>query len=115
MLFAFDALVVGGKDLRNLPLLRRKEALHNALSASQRIRPVQHVGEVGKRLYDAACGLGLEGIMAKRADAPYRAGRSGDWIKIRTPHGRHVQTSCRSGGTSRRRNSAADSTAGLYQ
>ena len=49
------------------------------------------MGEVGKRLYDAACGLGLEGIMAKRGDAPCRASRSKDWIKIRTPHGRHMQ------------------------
>jgi bifunctional non-homologous end joining protein LigD len=46
---------------------------------------------MGKRLYDAACGLSLEGIVAKRADAPYSAGRSRDWIKIRTPQGRHLQ------------------------
>jgi bifunctional non-homologous end joining protein LigD len=90
-LFAFDVLVVGGKDVRKLPLLKRKDALQSVLAGSQRIRPVQHVGEGGTRLYEAACGLGLEGIVAKRADAPYKAGRSNDWVKIRTPAGRHAQ------------------------
>jgi bifunctional non-homologous end joining protein LigD len=89
--FAFDILNLDGKDMRKLPLLKRKEALQKALAGSQRIRLVQHVGEGGQRLYEAASGLGLEGIVAKRADAPYKAGRSSDWLKIRTPHGRHVQ------------------------
>jgi len=52
---------------------------------------VQYVGEQGQRLYDAATALELEGIVAKRADAPYKAGRSKDWVKVRTAHGRHVQ------------------------
>ena len=91
VLFVFDILSLRGKDFRNVPLLKRKEALQTALEGSQRIRPVQHVGEGGTRLYEAACGLGLEGIVAKRAAAPYTAGRSGDWIKIRTPAGRHAQ------------------------
>ena len=72
-IFAFDLLVLRGRDMRKLALLKRKEALQKALGQSQRIRPVQHVGEMGKRLYDAACGLTLEGIVAKRADAPYMA------------------------------------------
>ena len=90
-IFAFDLLILGGRDMRKLPLLKRKEALQKTLSESKRIRSVQHVGEMGKRLYDAACGLSLEGIVAKRADAPYSAGRSRDWIKIRTPQGRQLQ------------------------
>jgi bifunctional non-homologous end joining protein LigD len=90
-LFAFDVLVFGGKDVRKLPLLKRKEIVQDALQGSQRVRPVQYVGEQGVRLYEAAAALGLEGIVAKRADAPYKAGRSSDWLKIRTPHGRHVQ------------------------
>lgn len=89
--FAFDVLAWRGKDVRNLPLLKRKEIVDKALRGSSRIRPVQYVGEQGQRLYEAASGLKLEGIIAKREDAPYRAGRSKDWIKIRTPHGWHVQ------------------------
>ena len=90
-MFAFAILSLRGKDLRKLPLLKRKDIVQNALGGSQRIRPVQYVGEQGRRLYDAACALQLEGILAKRADAPYEAGRSSDWLKIRTPHGRDVQ------------------------
>lgn len=91
VLFAFDILALRGKDVRKLPLMRRKEFVQDALRGSQRVRPVQYVGEQGERLYEAACGLKLEGIVAKRADAPYKAGRSKDWLKIRTPHGRDVQ------------------------
>jgi bifunctional non-homologous end joining protein LigD len=91
VLFAFDCLSFKGKDVRKLPLLRRKKYVQDALQRSQRIRPVQHVGEQGVRLYDAASALQLEGIVAKRADSPYTAGRSKEWIKIRTPHGRSTQ------------------------
>ena len=52
-LFAFDILDLRGKDLRNLPLLKRKQLLQDALRSAQRIRPVQYVGEQGQRLYDA--------------------------------------------------------------
>lgn len=90
-IFAFDVLMWRGKDVRQLPLLKRKEMVDKALKGSSRIRAVQYVCENGERLYEAASGLQLEGIIAKLQDAPYRAGRSKDWIKIRTPHGRHVQ------------------------
>ena len=83
-LFAFDILCLRGRDLRTLALVKRKIILRIALEASKRIQAVQHVEE-GQRLYDAACGLGVEGIVAKRGDAPYKAGRSPDWVKIRTP------------------------------
>ena len=89
--FAFDLLSLRGKDVRGLPLLKRKELVADVLRNSQRIRPVQYVGEQGQRLYDAASALELEGIVAKRADAPYKAGRSKDWIKICTATGREMQ------------------------
>ena len=40
-------------------------------------------GEIGPELFEAACNMGLEGLVSKRADRPYRAGRSKDWIKIK--------------------------------
>jgi bifunctional non-homologous end joining protein LigD len=40
-------------------------------------------GEIGPDLFRAACGMGLEGLVSKRADRPYRAGRSKDWIKVK--------------------------------
>ena len=95
VLFVFDILSVRGKDVRKLALLERKKGVQHIIRSSlgnfDRIRVVQHVGEGGTRLYESACGLGLEGIVAKRADAPYKAGRSRDWIKISTPHGSHMR------------------------
>ena len=40
-------------------------------------------GEIGPDLFRAACGMGLEGMVSKRADRPYRAGRSKDWVKVK--------------------------------
>jgi hypothetical protein len=51
---------VVAKDVRKLPLLKRKNIVHEALQGSQPVRPVQNVGEHGQRLYDAACALQTE-------------------------------------------------------
>jgi len=46
----------------------------------------EHVaGEHGPEIYRAACRMGLEGIVSKRVDRPYRSGRSPDWLKIKNP------------------------------
>lgn len=86
-LFAFDLLWLAGKDMRALPLLKRKAALKKALKGGKRILYLDHVAENGERLYAAVDSMGLEGIVAKRADSAYRAGRSKDWVKIKTPAG----------------------------
>ena len=82
-LFAFDCLVDRGRDLRARPLRERKERLRALLAGQSEIRYVDHVERDGLALYEEARGLGLEGIVAKRDDAPYAAGRSRDWRKIR--------------------------------
>ena len=84
LLYAFDLLELEGRDTRKLALLKRKAVLKKAIAGSERIRYVDHVGEEGKKFYEAAEKAGIEGIMAKRADAPYMRGRSPNWIKIRT-------------------------------
>ena len=59
-------------------------------------------GEIGPELFEAACNMGLEGLVSKRADRPYRAGRSKDWIKIKNrkhPAYRRVQDHCPGGKT----------------
>jgi bifunctional non-homologous end joining protein LigD len=91
-IFAFDLLMLDGADLRPQPLLKRKTALQRTLKAAgvRRICYCQHIGENGDRLFAEADRLGLEGIIAKRADSPYRAGRTPNWVKIKTVHGRHV-------------------------
>ena len=90
VVLAFDLLVDGERDIRGLPLLKRKAILKRALKGTNRVLFLDHVAEHGERLFAAVDGLGLEGIVAKRADAPYRRGRSSDWLKIKTPHGREV-------------------------
>ena len=84
VLFAFDLLYLNGQDLRHLPLSQRREVLADAIDrASPGILLSEDVIADGEAFYTLACKLGLEGIIAKRLDAPYRSGRDGDWLKIR--------------------------------
>jgi bifunctional non-homologous end joining protein LigD len=88
--FAFDLLQLHGKDLRPLPLLKRKALLEKELNRAQRIVYCKHIGESGEKLFQAADQLGLEGVIGKKADSPYRAGRTRNWVKVKTVHGRHI-------------------------
>ncbi|MCC6918670.1 MAG: DNA ligase D [Alphaproteobacteria bacterium] len=81
---AFDLLYADGRDLRDAPLSERKAALHALLSeADGVVRYSDHIVGGGRDMFSHACRLGLEGIVSKRADAPYRAGRGSDWLKIK--------------------------------
>jgi ATP-dependent DNA ligase len=83
---AFDLLVVGGEDLRHLPFAKRKAALRTLLKADRGgIQYVEHAESHGDKLFAAVCQLGLEGIVSKKIDAPYRSGPSKAWIKIKNP------------------------------
>ncbi|MGH8698149.1 MAG: DNA ligase D, partial [Burkholderiales bacterium] len=82
-LYLFDLLALDGHDLRSLPLTRRKALLAELLPKAGPLRYSEHFAEQGEALYEQVMRLGLEGIVAKKADAPYRSGRSEQWIKIR--------------------------------
>ncbi len=82
-LFAFDLIAFEDFDLRPLPLLERKALLRRLLPATGPVRFADHVEKKGQELLAAAADMGLEGVVGKRADAPYRPGRSADWIKVR--------------------------------
>jgi bifunctional non-homologous end joining protein LigD len=84
-LYAFDCLVLEGEDLRNLPLSMRKTRLARLLARRPDGIFVADFerGEIGPGLFRKACEFGLEGIVSKRSDRPYRAGRSKDWIKVK--------------------------------
>jgi bifunctional non-homologous end joining protein LigD len=82
-LYVFDLLRLEGSDLRDLPLRERKRQLREALRFEDPIRFTPHRNEVGEQLYEEACRKGLEGVIAKRADSPYRATRSRDWLKLK--------------------------------
>ncbi len=83
-LMAFDLLSLDGADLRARPLRERKEKLASLLkTAGHNIRFAAHIERDGKATFDAAVAAGAEGIIAKRADAPYRSGRTHSWLKIK--------------------------------
>jgi bifunctional non-homologous end joining protein LigD len=80
--YAFDLLGFEGYDLRRLPLTDRKRLLHPLLPPAGPLRHSEHFEEEGERLFEQVQGMGLEGIMAKRADSPYVGGRSASWLKV---------------------------------
>src|SRR6185295_7403874 len=85
--FVFDLLACEGFDLRPLPLSARKALLRQVFSAGTAepgpIRLSDEIAERGEDLYAAVAAMGLEGIVAKKIDSPYRAGYSADWFKVR--------------------------------
>jgi bifunctional non-homologous end joining protein LigD len=85
ILCVFDLLSIDGEDLRPLPLLDRKRRLVDLLPATPRLHLVTHLEEHGEAVYAHAVELGLEDVVAKRADSPYRAGRQPSWRKIKNP------------------------------
>ena len=86
-LFLFDLLFLDGRDLRKEPLLERKKALRELLgNGSSRLRYSDHVQGHGREFFANACATGVEGIVAKRADASYQSGRTRSWLKIKCLH-----------------------------
>jgi len=83
VLYVFDVLAFGGYDLRPLPLERRKPLLEQIVPRVGPIKYLSHFEKDGEALYEQVVKLGLEGVVAKKADSPYRAGRSPNWLKIR--------------------------------
>jgi hypothetical protein len=55
-----------------------------------RAQPTKHVGECGEKLFQAADHLGLEGVIGKKVDSPNLGGRTTNWVKVKTAHGRHI-------------------------
>ena len=85
--YIFDVLWADGRDLRPLPLRERKRILRDLLTFDGPLRFTDHVDTDGEAYYRQACASGWEGVIAKRADAPYHAGRSKDWLKFKCESG----------------------------
>jgi bifunctional non-homologous end joining protein LigD len=84
-LFLFDALEIDGEDLTGLPTIERKGRLASLIGNG---RPptliyAEHIVGHGEKLFEAMCEAGQEGIISKRADSPYRSGRTKTWLKIK--------------------------------
>jgi len=86
-IYLFDVLWADGRDVRAEPLLARKQVLADLLAFGGPLRFAEHVDTDGEAYYRQACQLGWEGVIAKRGDAPYRAGRSRDWLKFKCLNG----------------------------
>jgi bifunctional non-homologous end joining protein LigD len=82
--FAFDLLGFEDFDLRPLPLVQRKALLMGAVPKLGIVRALDHIEREGERFLEQVEALGLEGIIAKQADSPYRPGRSEKWLKMKT-------------------------------
>jgi bifunctional non-homologous end joining protein LigD len=83
VLYVFDLLACEGYDTRPLPLVQRKTLLERVVPRVGPLKYLEHFVKDGEALYEQVVRLGLEGIVAKKADAPYRAGRTASWLKIR--------------------------------
>jgi bifunctional non-homologous end joining protein LigD len=84
--FAFDLLHLNGRNLRGLPLIKRKEILEKLLSQADPIpvlRFCEHVEARGDLVFDKASQLGAEGIVSKLVAAPYTSGRGSTWLKMK--------------------------------
>ena len=81
--YVFDIVRVAGEDVTDQPLRARKALLRRTLAFTDPIRMTVHRNRDGEAFFAEACRKGWEGLIAKRADAPYTHGRSRDWLKFK--------------------------------
>lgn len=90
----FDLLHLRDHDLTRVPLEERKRTLHDLMATSEasgeRVRYTDHIEGKGPAFLERACGMGLEGIISKRRDAPYAAGRNKGWLKAKCTRHREL-------------------------
>lgn len=79
----FDLLEIDGEDLTNRPFVERRARLTSAIRSSSALEHTEAWRDDAQGRFAAACQSGWEGLIAKRADAPYIAGRSRDWLKLK--------------------------------
>ena len=84
-LYAFDILAMDGVDIRGERLDDRRTKLRYLLDDRGGVRFSDHHSGDGSVMFRKACEMGLEGIVSKRRDAPYRPGRSKSWLKVKNP------------------------------
>jgi bifunctional non-homologous end joining protein LigD len=83
VMFAFDLLALDGEDLTRLPNLERKALLRPLIPDQGAIHFAEHVQGEGERLFETMCREGYEGVVSKRADAPYLGRRTQGWLKVK--------------------------------
>jgi bifunctional non-homologous end joining protein LigD len=101
VLYAFDLIEHDGDDLRDLPLIDRKWRLKKLIGKAKNWRAIQFVEHLtgdGPTVFEHVCRMGLEGIVSKRTDAPYRSGRRRCGSSRRTRRARRCAGSVRRSG-----------------
>jgi DNA ligase D-like protein (predicted ligase) len=88
--YVFDLTWLEGYDVRELALRARKRLLRRAVSANGSVRLSAHRNEAGEAMFEEGCEKGWEGVIAKRADSPYTAARSRDWLKFKCEQGQEL-------------------------
>jgi len=88
--YIFDVLFADGQDTRGLPQRERKERLRALLDFGGPLRYTEHRAGDGEAFYRQACVDGWEGLIAKRADAPYAEGRTRNWLKFKCISGQEL-------------------------
>lgn len=88
--YLFDLLHLDAHDITVLPLRTRKSLLKAAVDFSDPLRFSAHRNTEGEPYFAEACDKGWEGLIAKRADSPYRHSRSGDWLKFKCVRGQEL-------------------------
>ena len=88
--YVFDVLWLDGEDVRELGLRVRKRLLREAISWQDPLRWTSHRNRDGEAMFADACRRGWEGVVAKRADSPYRDKRSRDWLKFKCEAGQEL-------------------------
>ncbi|NNM77491.1 DNA ligase D [Sphingomonas sp. ID1715] len=83
VMFAFDLLSLDGEDLTRLTNLERKELLRPIIPSDGPIAYAEHVIGQGEKLFETMCREGYEGVVSKRADAPYLGKRAQNWLKVK--------------------------------
>jgi bifunctional non-homologous end joining protein LigD len=94
VLHAFDLLEHDRDDLRDLALIERKRRLAKLIGRAKQWRAIQFVEHLtgdGPTVFRRVCHMGLEGIVSKRVDAPYRSGPSKAWVKSKNPESAAVR------------------------
>lgn len=81
--YIFDVMYADGQDVRPLPQRERKEILRQLLPLDGPLRYTEHRERDGERFFEQACRDRWEGLIAKRAAAPYRSGRTRNWLKFK--------------------------------
>jgi bifunctional non-homologous end joining protein LigD len=79
----FDLIALDGEDITSRPLLQRRQILERAIRARDGLQISEAFRGDSERRFAEACRAGWEGLIAKRADAPYAHGRSKDWLKLK--------------------------------